>query len=318
MTPSLLLALASLAAIIVVFVRDARNAVKDRASWKASLGFAMVLFLLNASVEVGKRMGESRTKQEGKEREAQNTERQEALIDGQRQLQSAVSAFRDAFHADMLDRRAEARGLSDRDRVAFNEMAASLEHRIQQFAEKISDAVPSETSLKDATRQLEDLQSSVSRLDVFRPGPTASAPTQAAISALDPERSLPTERAPSVPAFGGGERSTPSGELTARRSENSSPLPGGVIYVLGSSGEGALIGTWRVRCPFDNHDDVVTQATRQHLCEACGRQVFNNDMVTVVCPRGHAIRVKLGGLATSFKCPTDHLESRLDEGRVLK
>lgn len=67
----------------------------------------------------------------------------------------------------------------------------------------------------------------------------------------------------------------------------------------------ALVGKWHVRCP-NKHVDVVTQGTRQHKCEECGKQCFVNGKVTVMCPKGHANELDLNGedVVKSFKCRT--------------
>ena len=75
----------------------------------------------------------------------------------------------------------------------------------------------------------------------------------------------------------------------------------GVIMVAPNRAFACMYGTWVVRCPR-GHDDVVTEGTCQHVCEKCGTQVFSGQVVTVVCPAGHANRVRTGGRMTSWKC----------------
>jgi hypothetical protein len=67
----------------------------------------------------------------------------------------------------------------------------------------------------------------------------------------------------------------------------------------------ALYGTWHVRCPA-GHVDVVTDGTRQHKCETCGKQCFVNGKVTIMCPKGHANDVSLADVDVlrSYKCRT--------------
>jgi hypothetical protein len=87
----------------------------------------------------------------------------------------------------------------------------------------------------------------------------------------------------------------------------------GIIMVVPNSAYACLGGTWVVRCP-NGHDDTVRGGTCQHVCEneKCRLQVFDGNVVTVVCPVGHGNRVDTGDGIGSFKCRTDGRECRLD------
>jgi hypothetical protein len=85
----------------------------------------------------------------------------------------------------------------------------------------------------------------------------------------------------------------------------------GVIVAVPNVAHACLGGTWVVRCS-NGHDDTVTEGTCQHVCEKCGVQVFSGDVVTVVCPVGHANRVDTSDGIGSYKCATCHRECRRD------
>jgi len=76
-----------------------------------------------------------------------------------------------------------------------------------------------------------------------------------------------------------------------------------VLLVAPSRAFACLGGIWVVHCPYCGHNDTVTEGTCQHVCESCGRQIFNGSQVTVVCPNGHLNLIDTGdGLATSYAC----------------
>jgi hypothetical protein len=83
-----------------------------------------------------------------------------------------------------------------------------------------------------------------------------------------------------------------------------------IVAATPTRAHACLGGTWVVRCP-NGHDDTVTQGTCQHVCEKCGRQAFDGDVVTVVCPNGHPNRITTGK-TTSYVCPTCKTECRRD------
>jgi len=65
----------------------------------------------------------------------------------------------------------------------------------------------------------------------------------------------------------------------------------------------ALYGKFHVRCP-NKHVDIVTDGTKQHKCEKCGKQCFVDQKVTLVCPAQHDNIVDLSGVDVlkTYKC----------------
>lgn len=76
-----------------------------------------------------------------------------------------------------------------------------------------------------------------------------------------------------------------------------------VIVSAPGSARACLRGTWVIRCR-NGHDDTVTEGTCQHICEndRCREQVFSGNVVTIVCPAGHANRIDTGDLMESYRC----------------
>jgi primosomal protein N' len=76
-----------------------------------------------------------------------------------------------------------------------------------------------------------------------------------------------------------------------------------------------LAGTWYVKCPKCGKIDKVDGGTCQHKCERCNYQSFTGTDVTVVCPKGHAHRIKTGACerstcTKSYICPICKQECR--------
>lgn len=77
----------------------------------------------------------------------------------------------------------------------------------------------------------------------------------------------------------------------------------------------ALVGTWRLRCPKGDVD-TVHDGTRQHQCCEHGDQVFQGNVVTVVCPNDHDNRIDTGsGGLRSFPCRTCGAECQGECGK---
>lgn len=89
-----------------------------------------------------------------------------------------------------------------------------------------------------------------------------------------------------------------------------------VIVAFPTEARACLYGTWHVQCPA-GHINQVDQGTCQHKCEQCGRQVFDGNVVTVVCKNGHPNRITTGAgdkqnVTQHYICPTCKTDCRLD------
>jgi hypothetical protein len=71
-----------------------------------------------------------------------------------------------------------------------------------------------------------------------------------------------------------------------------------------------LLGTFHLKCPYCGKVDVVENGTAQHHCEnrACGKQVFVDGKILVMCPKGHTNEVILRGETRSIKCKVCNVE----------
>lgn len=81
------------------------------------------------------------------------------------------------------------------------------------------------------------------------------------------------------------------------------PLLGLAPYARADDKHHALHGKWHVKCP-DGHVDIVTDGTKQHKCEKCGKQCFVDGKVTVVCPSMHdnVVDLKDVDVLETYKC----------------
>jgi hypothetical protein len=65
-----------------------------------------------------------------------------------------------------------------------------------------------------------------------------------------------------------------------------------------------LLGTFQLKCPYCGKVDMVDKGTAQHQCEnhSCGKQVFVDGKILVMCPNGHTNEVTLHGETRSIQC----------------
>lgn len=80
----------------------------------------------------------------------------------------------------------------------------------------------------------------------------------------------------------------------------------GILMAVPGRARACMYGEWVVRCPYQDcrNQDVVTEGTCQHVCGRCHRQMFNGDVITVVCPDGHGNPVHSGDAMRSWTCRT--------------
>jgi hypothetical protein len=89
----------------------------------------------------------------------------------------------------------------------------------------------------------------------------------------------------------------------------------GTMAAFPTQARACLYGKWHVMCA-NRHVNSVDDGTCQHKCEQCGLQVFNGNVVTVVCRNGHPNTISTGAgdkqhVTQHYMCPTCNTDCRL-------